>query len=190
MTSPAASSPRATMRIAAFSRAVFSKIDILVNNAGVLGDGQIGMINDETIDRTIDINLKGAIYNLRSASRLMRRKKTGSIVNVSSIIGTRGNSGQLVYAASKSGILGMTFSAAKELAPDNIRVNAIAPGFIDTDMTRALGDDLRNAMLSQVPAGRLGSPEEIAAAVVFLASDSAAYITGETLHINGGMYMT
>lgn len=163
---------------------------LLVNNAGITRDNLLLRMKDDEWGDVLAANLT-SIYKLsKRLVRAMLKARTGRIINIGSVVGSSGNPGQSNYAAAKAGMIGFTKSLAREIANRNITVNAIAPGFIDTDMTRALGDELRNAMLSQVPAGRLGSPEEIAAAVVFLASDSAAYITGETLHINGGMYMT
>lgn len=163
---------------------------LLVNNAGITRDNLLLRMKDDEWGDVLAANLT-SIYKLsKRLVRAMLKARTGRIINIGSVVGSSGNPGQSNYAAAKAGMIGFTKSLAREIANRNVTVNAIAPGFIDTDMTRALGDELRNAMLSQVPAGRLGSPEEIAAAVVFLASDSAAYITGETLHINGGMYMT
>jgi len=163
---------------------------LLVNNAGITRDNLLLRMKDDEWGDVLAANLT-SIYKLsKRLVRAMLKARTGRIINIGSVVGSSGNPGQSNYAAAKAGMIGFTKSLAREIANRNITVNAIAPGFIDTDMTRTLGDELRDAMLSRVPAGRLGSPEEIAAAVVFLASDSAAYITGETLHINGGMYMT
>ena len=163
---------------------------LLVNNAGITRDNLLLRMKDDEWGDVLAANLT-SIYKLsKRLVRAMLKARTGRIINIGSVVGSSGNPGQSNYAAAKAGMIGFTKSLAREIANRNITVNAIAPGFIDTDMTKTLGDELRDAMLSHVPAGRLGSPEEIAAAVVFLASDSAAYITGETLHINGGMYMT
>ncbi len=165
------------------------KLDVLVNNAGVAIDGLLMRFKDEDWDKTLDTNLKGAFALMRAASRPMMKAKGGAIVNVSSIVGEMGNAGQAAYAASKAGLLGLTKAIAKELASRNIRVNAVTPGFITTDMTAALNDDLKAKMAEAIPLGRIGNPEEIAKAVAFLASDAASYITGEVLKVNGGMYM-
>ena len=164
-------------------------LDVLVNNAGVAIDGLVMRFKDEDWDKTLDTNLTGAFALIRAASRPMMKQQGGAIVNVSSVVGETGNGGQAAYAASKAGLLGLTKSVAKELASRNIRVNAVTPGFIDTDMTAGFTEDLKNKMLEQIPLGRLGSAEEIAKAVAFLASDGASYITGATLKVNGGMYM-
>ena len=165
----------------------FKRLDVLVNNAGILQDALLGMISEATIRCVIDTNLVGSLIHLQEASRLMARAKSGSIVNVSSIIGRFGNEGQSVYAASKAGVIGMTLSAAKELAPKNIRVNAVAPGFIDTDMTRQLPEDKRQQRLAGIRMNRIGTPEEVAQVIVFLASDMASYVTGQVLGVDGGM---
>lgn len=165
------------------------KLDVLVNNAGVAIDGLLMRFKDEDWDKTLDTNLKGAFALMRAASRPMMKAKGGAIVNVSSIVGEMGNAGQAAYAASKAGLLGLTKAIAKELASRNIRVNAVTPGFITTDMTAALNDELKAKMADAIPLGRIGNPEEIAKAVAFLASDAASYITGEVLKVNGGMYM-
>ncbi len=165
------------------------RIDVLVNNAGVAIDGLIMRFKDEDWDKTLDTNLRGAFALMRAVSRPMMKQRSGAIVNVSSVVGETGNGGQSAYAASKAGLLGLTKAVAKELASRNIRVNAVTPGFISTDMTAGIPEELKGKMLEQVPLARLGAPEEIAKAVAFLASDAASYITGETLKVNGGMYM-
>jgi 3-oxoacyl-[acyl-carrier protein] reductase len=165
------------------------RLDVLVNNAGVAVDGLVMRMKDEDWDRTLDTNLKGAFALIRAASRPMMKQRGGAIINISSIIGEMGNAGQVAYSASKAGLIGLTKSVAKELASRNIRVNAVTPGFIGTDMTSSINDELRQKMLEGIPLGRLGAPEEVANAVLFLASDAASYITGEVLKVNGGMYM-
>jgi 3-oxoacyl-[acyl-carrier protein] reductase len=162
------------------------RLDILVNNAGIMRAAFIGMISADDIDRTIATNLTGLIHLIQSASRLMARLG-GSIVNLSSIVGTKGAAGQLVYAASKAGIIGATLAAAKELAPKGIRVNAVAPGYIDTDMTAKLGDEVRLQTLKSIGLGRAGTAEDVADAVLFLASDLSRYVTGQVLGVDGGM---
>lgn len=165
------------------------RLDVLVNNAGVAVDGLVMRIKDEDWDRQMDTNLKGAFALIRAASRPMMKQKGGAIINLSSVVGEMGNGGQSAYAASKAGLIGLTKSIAKELASRNIRVNAVSPGFIGTDMTSHLNDEMRQKMLGGIPLSRLGTPEEVAGAVLFLASDVASYITGEVLKVNGGMYM-
>ncbi len=165
------------------------RLDVLVNNAGVAVDGLVMRLKDEDWDKQLDTNLKGAFALIRAASRPMMKQRGGAIINISSIIGEMGNAGQAAYSASKAGLIGLTKSIAKELASRSIRVNAVTPGFIGTDMTSHLNDELRQKMLEAIPLGRLGSPEEVAQAVLFLASDAASYITGEVLKVNGGMYM-
>jgi 3-oxoacyl-[acyl-carrier protein] reductase len=165
------------------------KIDVLVNNAGVAIDGLIMRFKDEDWDKTLDTNLKGAFCLIRAVSRPMMKQRAGSIVNISSVVGEMGNGGQSAYAASKAGLIGLTKSVAKELSSRNIRVNCVTPGFITTDMTAALNDELKKKMSEAIPLGRIGEAHEIAQAVSFLASDRASYITGETLKVNGGMYM-
>jgi len=165
------------------------RIDVLVNNAGVAIDGLLMRFKDEDWDKTLDTNLKGAFALMRAVSRPMMKQKGGAIVNVSSIVGEMGNGGQSAYAASKAGLIGLTKSVARELASRNIRVNAVTPGFITTDMTASLTPEQKEKMLTAIPLSRIGNSEEVAAAVAFLASDAASYITGETLKVNGGMYM-
>lgn len=165
----------------------FGKIDILVNNAGITKDKlMIGMTEDDFME-VIHTNLKGSFLCMQQASKLMIKQRYGRIINLSSVVGLHGNAGQVNYAASKAGVIGMTKSAAKELASRNITVNAVAPGMIETDMTAVIPEKAREAMLGSIPAGRTGKPEEIADAVVFLASDKAAYITGQVISVDGGM---
>jgi 3-oxoacyl-[acyl-carrier protein] reductase len=165
----------------------FKRLDVLVNNAGILQDALLGMISEAAIRAVIDTNLVGSLTHLQEASRLMGRHRSGSIVNVSSIIGRFGNDGQTVYAASKAAVIGMTLAAAKELAPANIRVNAVAPGFIDTAMTRQLPPDKYAKRMAGIRMGRIGTAEEVAQAILFLASDMSSYVTGQVLGVDGGM---
>ena len=165
----------------------FKRLDVLVNNAGILNDGLIGMVSDDTVTTTFEINTFGAIHHLQSAARLMQRNGSGSIINVTSIIGVEGLEGHIVYSSSKAALLGLTRSAAKELAPKGIRVNAIAPGFIDTDMTRALPQDKLADRIAGIRMGRLGTAEDVANSVLFLASDLSTYVTGQVLGVDGGM---
>ncbi len=169
--------------------AAFGTLDILVNNAGLTRDNVIMRLKDDDWDAVIDANLRGAFASIRAASRGMMKRRSGRIINISSVVGVIGNRGQANYAASKAGLIGLTKSVAKELASRNILCNAVAPGFIATDMTAALGDDQRAALEGQIPLARLGSPADIASAVAFLASDHAAYITGQVLVVDGGMVM-
>ncbi len=163
--------------------------DILVNNAGITHDNLLMMMKDEQWNDIINTNLSSAYRMSKAVLRPMMKKRNGRIINISSVVGARGNAGQTNYAAAKAGLLGFTKSLAREIGSRNITVNTVAPGFIDTDMTRKLTGEQRDAMAAQIPLGRLGAAEEVAAAVVFLASPAAAYITGETIHVNGGMYM-
>ena len=165
----------------------FGKVDILVNNAGITRDGLLMTAKAEDLDRVLDTNLKGAYFCMKAASKLMMRQRFGRIVNLSSVVGLRGNPGQTGYAASKADILGLTKAAAKELAGRNITVNAVAPGFIDTDMTAVLPEKAKEAMLSTIPMGRPGAPEDVARAVAFFAEQDSAYITGQVLCVDGGM---
>jgi 3-oxoacyl-[acyl-carrier protein] reductase len=162
---------------------------ILVNNAAITRDTLLLRMKPEDWDAVLTTNLTSVFRLSKACVRHMMKARNGRIINLTSIVGLTGNAGQANYAAAKAGLLGFTKSLAKELASRDITVNAVAPGFIDTDMTRALSDDQKKALLAQIPAGRLGSPQDVAAAVVFLASPAAAYITGETLNVNGGMYM-
>ena len=162
---------------------------ILVNNAGITRDSLLARMRDEDWDAVIDTDLTSLYRMCKACVRHLMRRRGGRIVNVTSVVGFAGNAGQVNYAAAKAGIVGFTRALARELGGRSITVNAVAPGFIDTDMTRDLGPEQRARMLERIPLGRLGAPEEIAAAVTFLASPDAAYITGETLHVNGGMYM-
>ena len=176
----------------AFVKAVMEKygrIDVLVNNAGITRDGLMMRMSDEDFSRVIDTNLKGTFYMMRFASRHMLKAKKGRIINMASVVGLMGNAGQVNYAASKAGVIGATKSAAKELASRGITVNAIAPGFIDTEMTGALSEKVQEQILTQIPLGTFGKPEDIANCAAFLASDEAAYITGQVIKVDGGMCM-
>jgi 3-oxoacyl-[acyl-carrier protein] reductase len=164
-------------------------VSILVNNAGITRDNLLLRMKDEEWDAVLDTNLKSVFRLSRAVLRGMMRARAGRIINISSVVGTSGNAGQVNYSAAKAGIAGLTRSLAREIGSRGITVNSVAPGFIDTDMTRALAESMRTALVGQIPLGRLGQPEDVAAAVVFLASPGAAYITGATLHVNGGMYM-
>jgi 3-oxoacyl-[acyl-carrier protein] reductase len=165
----------------------FRRLDVLVNNAGIMKDARLGMITDELASGVWSVNLTGALLHLQEASRLMSRANSGSIVNMSSIIGRVGFAGQTVYAASKAAVIGMTYAAAKELAPKNIRVNAIAPGFIETDLTRGLDAAKRDAAIKSIAIGRPGSDDDVASVILFFASDLSAYVTGQVLGVDGGM---
>ena len=167
----------------------FGRIDILVNNAGITRDGLLMMMKEEDFDAVISANLRGTFLCMKAVSRLMMKQRYGRIVNLSSVVGLRGNAGQINYAASKAGVIGMTKSLAKELASRGVTVNAVAPGFIDTDMTAAMTEAAKTATLAAIPMQRLGQPEDVARAVAFLASDDAAYITGQVLAVDGGMAM-
>lgn len=178
---------RAVQALYAEVHKTFGQLDILAANAGILIDGLIGMIRDDDIARLLDVNVAGALYHIQAASRLMRRRKTGSIIVTSSIIGRVGNKGQMVYAASKAALLGAMMSAAKELGPDGIRVNAIAPGVIDTQMTSNLSPEKRAKLVAGIALGRSGAPEEVADVGLFLASDLSRYVSGQVIGVDGGM---
>ena len=167
----------------------FGAIDILVNNAGVTRDNLLMRMKDDEWQSIIDTNLTSIFTLSKAVLRGMMKKRFGRIVNIGSVVGSAGNAGQANYAAAKAGVIGFSKSMAREVASRGITINVVAPGFIDTDMTKALSDDQREAIFKDIPANRLGEPDEIAATVAFLVSSGAAYITGETIHVNGGMYM-
>ena len=171
------------------AEAAMGSVDILVNNAGITKDGLAMRMKDDDWQQVIDVNLTASFRLARAAMRAMMKKRWGRIVNITSVVGVTGNPGQANYVASKAGVIGLTKSLAQELASRNVTVNAVAPGFIATPMTDVLNDKQKEAILGRVPAGRLGTPEEIAAAVLYLASEESAYVTGQTLHVNGGMAM-
>lgn len=176
-------------RLVEKAREHFGRVDILVNNAGVTRDGLILRMKDDDWDTVLDINLKGAFLCTRAVARLMTKQRSGRIINISSVVGQMGNAGQINYSASKAGLHGLTRATARELARRQITVNAVAPGFITTDMTDALSQQQRDELAAGVPLARLGSVDDVAATVLFLASDQAGYITGQVIGVNGGMYM-
>ena len=165
------------------------RLDVLVNNAGVAVDGLSMRVRDEDWDLQLDTNLKGAFALARAAARPMMKQRSGAIVNLVSVVGEMGNAGQVAYAASKAGLVGLTKALARELASRHIRVNAVSPGFIETDMTAKVPAEMRTRLLDSIPLARLGTADEVAQSVLFLASDAASYTTGEVLKVNGGMYM-
>ena len=165
------------------------RLDILVNNAGITKDGLLMKMSEEDYDQVLDINLKGTFHTIRHASRYLLKQRSGRIINITSVSGVLGNAGQANYSASKAGVIGLTKSAARELASRGICVNAVAPGYVETDMTRALPEQVKAQMLSQIPLGRAASPQEIADVVLFLASEQSAYMTGQVLCVDGGMAM-
>ena len=167
----------------------FGSLDILVNNAGITRDNLLMRMKEDEWDDVLDTNLKGVFLCTKAVTRQMMKQRAGRIINISSIVGVAGNAGQANYVAAKAGVIGLTKTTAKELASRNILVNAIAPGFIETEMTDQLPEDIKQGMLTQIPLAKLGQPEDIAKAVVFLASEDANYMTGQTLHIDGGMVM-
>lgn len=167
----------------------FGRIDILVNNAGITKDNLLMAMKEEEFDQVLDINLKGSFICMKQVIRIMMKQRYGRIINLSSVSGRMGNAGQVNYSASKAGVIGMTKSLAREVGSRGITVNAVAPGFIDTDMTAVLKDEVKEAIMAGIPLKRVGNPEDIAEAVAFLASDKASYITGQVLSVDGGMYM-
>ncbi|MCC3868848.1 3-oxoacyl-[acyl-carrier-protein] reductase [Terrisporobacter mayombei] len=171
------------------AKEAFGRVDILVNNAGITKDNLIIRMKEEDFDSVIDVNLKGAFNCLKAVTPIMIRQKSGKIINMSSVVGVIGNAGQVNYCASKAGLIGMTKSLAREIGGKNINVNAIAPGFIDTDMTKVLSEDQKKNIMSQVPLKRLGQAEDIANLALFLGSDQSNYITGQVIHVDGGMAM-
>lgn len=173
----------------ATAKETYGRVDILVNNAGITRDGLLMRMKDEDWDAVMNTNLKGAFFCSRAAAKIMTKQRSGRIINISSVVGEMGNAGQANYCASKAGLIGLTKSNARELAKRNVTVNAIAPGFIVTDMTDALSDQLKEDLQAQIPLARLGEAQDIAHAVAFLASEQAGYITGQVLGVNGGMYM-
>ena len=181
------SDPKSVVALVEGVESAFGRIDILVNNAGLTRDNILFRIKDDDWDAVLDANLRGAFVAIRAASRGMIKRRWGRIINISSVVGITGNKGQANYAASKAGLIGLTKSVAKELASRNVLVNAVAPGFIDTDMTKAMTEEARAGMAKMIPLERLGRPEDIASAVGFLASEHASYITGQVLVVDGGM---
>lgn len=167
----------------------YQKIDILVNNAGITRDNLLMKMSEEDFDVVIDTNLKGTFHTMRFVSRAMLKQRSGCIINLSSVVGVTGNAGQSNYAASKAGVIGMTKTVARELASRGVTVNAIAPGFIETDMTGKLSDRVKEQAILQIPLGKMGKPEDVAKLAGFLASDDAGYITGQVIHVDGGMVM-
>ncbi|RXT15078.1 3-oxoacyl-[acyl-carrier-protein] reductase [Ammoniphilus sp. CFH 90114] len=168
---------------------VFGRVDILVNNAGITRDNLLMRMKDDEWDAVIATNLKGVYNCIKGVTRQMMKQRSGRIINISSVVASLGNAGQANYVAAKAGVIGLTKSVARELASRGITVNAVAPGFIETDMTAKLSDEIQSGLLTQIPLARLGKPEDIANMVRFLASDQASYITGQTFHVDGGMYM-
>ncbi len=171
------------------AKETFARIDILVNNAGITRDALLLRMKDEDWDAVLDVNLKGAFLCTRAVSKLMTKQRSGRIINIASVVGQMGNAGQANYCASKAGLMGLTRSNARELAKRNITVNAVAPGFIATAMTDALPEDKRQELAAQIPLAKLGSADDIANVVLFLASENTGYITGQVIGVNGGMYM-
>ncbi len=165
------------------------RIDVLVNNAGITRDGLLVRMKEKDWDDVIDTNLKGAFNCMKIAGKTMMKQRYGRIINITSVVGVIGNPGQANYVASKAGLIGLTKAVAKELASRGITVNAVAPGYVETDMTASLSDKARDALIDRIPIGRVGKPEDVAAVVSFLASESAGYLTGQVIHVNGGMYI-
>ncbi|WP_337995878.1 3-oxoacyl-[acyl-carrier-protein] reductase [Oleispirillum naphthae] len=183
------SDPAATDRLAAEAEAALGRIDILVNNAGLTRDGLAMRMKDDDWQTVIDVNLTAAFRLTRAVMRGMMKRRFGRVIAISSVVGVTGNPGQANYAASKAGLIGMSKALAQELASRGITVNCVAPGMIETAMTGVLNEEQRQRMFASIPAGRFGSPEDVAAAVAFLAAEEAAYVTGQTIHVNGGMAM-
>jgi 3-oxoacyl-[acyl-carrier protein] reductase len=176
-------------RLVEATREQFGRVDILVNNAGMTRDALLVRMKDDDWDRVMDTNLKGAFLMTRAAARVMMRQRSGRVINISSTAGVMGNGGQANYSAAKAGLIGLTKATARELAHWSILVNAVAPGLIETDMTAAVPAAAREALLAQVPLGRIGGVQDVAEMVGFLAGDGASYITGQVFHVNGGLYM-
>lgn len=181
------SDPEFATKLIKDTKKKFGSVDVLVNNAGITRDNLLLRMTEEEFDQTIDINLKGTFYTTKAASRFMLKQKSGSIINLASVVGQTGNAGQANYAASKAGIIGFTKSVARELAPRGITVNAIAPGFVESDMTDVLADTVKDTIMTQIPLQRLGQPEEVAEAALFLSKQN--YITGQVINVDGGMVM-
>ena len=169
--------------------AEYGHLDVLVNNAGITRDGLLMRMSEEDFDKVLDTNLKGTFHTIRAALRQMIRQRSGRIINMASVVGVSGNAGQANYAASKAGVIGLTKTAAREVASRGITVNAVAPGFIETDMTEVLPEKIKEASAAQIPLGKFGKAEDVANAIAFLASEDAGYITGQVLHVDGGMVM-
>jgi len=176
-------------RLVETARQRFGRLDVLINNAGITRDTLLVRMKDEDWDRVLEINLRGAFLMTRAATKLMMRQKSGRIINIASTAGVMGNAGQTNYSAAKAGLIGFTKAAARELAHWSIQVNAVAPGLIDTDMTASVPETARQALMAQIPLGRSGTAREVAEVVRFLAGDGSAYITGQVLHVNGGLYI-
>jgi 3-oxoacyl-[acyl-carrier protein] reductase len=176
-------------RLVEATRERFGRIDVLVNNAGITRDQLLVRMKDEDWDQVLDTNLRGVFLMTRAVSKVMMRQKSGRIINVASTAGAMGNAGQVNYSAAKAGVIGLTKAAARELAHWNILVNAVAPGLIETDMTASLSGEAREALLQQVPLKRIGQSREVAEVVRFLVGDGASYVTGQTIHVNGGLYV-
>ena len=181
------SSTEDVVRMFATIKEVWGQLDVLVNNAGITKDGLLMKMKDEDLDAVLDVNLKGSFYMMREASKIMLKQKSGKIVNISSVVGVMGNAGQVNYSATKAGVIGMTKSLARELAGRRINVNAVAPGMIETDMTKAMSDKAREAVIAGIPFKEMGKPEEIASVVSFLAGEDSNYITGQVICADGGM---
>ena len=181
------SDPEASAALVERTVSEYGRLDVLVNNAGITRDGLLVRMSDDDWHAVIQTNLSGAFYTTRAASRIMMKQRAGSIVNIASVVGMMGNASQVNYAAAKAGLIGMTKTVARELAGRGVRANAVAPGFIETEMTASLPDAAREGALSMIAMGRMGSVEDIAAVVAFLASDDAAYITGQVIAVDGGM---